>query len=249
MNKIPEAQHNKEIFENLEHWKKKPILHKIYADFYHLISRFINFRLEGKIIEIGSGIGNLKFVVPQAICTDIFPNPWLDQLENAYNLSFSTGSVSNIILFDVFHHLEYPGSALNEFYRVLKKNGRVIIFDPYLSLLGYLVYGILHHEPVGSGKLSWFAPENVDPNTLGYYASQGNATKVFYKKRYNTFLTNWEIIEKKRISSISYVASGGYSKPQLYPTALYPAVKKIDKILGFLPWIFATRLLMVLQRR
>ena len=51
-------------------------------------------------MELGSGIGNIKSVIDSAICTDIFDNPWIDQVENAYRLSFLDNEVSNIILFD-----------------------------------------------------------------------------------------------------------------------------------------------------
>lgn len=248
MENKPESQHSKEIQENLEFWKNKPLLQKIYADFYRLITGYVDFSLNGKIVELGSGIGNLKSAIPDAISTDLFPNPWIDQVENAYKLTFPDNSISNLILFDVFHHFQYPGSALNEFKRVLTANGRVIIFEPYISLLGYLVYGIFHHEPI-NGNIDWTAPENADFGKLNYYAAQGNAKKVFYGRKYHENLTNWEILIKKRISSISYIASGGYSKPQLYPDKLYPFFKRMDELLYFFPWVFGTRAIIVLKKK
>ncbi len=130
------AQHNIEIQRNLDCWKQKPILREIYQRFYILIAKYLNRSINGEIIELGSGIGNIKMIIPDAICTDIFKNPWIDRVENAYQLSFADGSISNLILFDVFHHLEFPGTALNEFHRVLQPSGRIIIFDPYISLTG-----------------------------------------------------------------------------------------------------------------
>ncbi len=92
-------------------------------------------------MEIGSGIGNIKHTIPHCLRTDLFPTKDIDQVENVYQLSFSDNSVSDLILFDVFHHLRYPGSALKEFQRVLLPNGRVIIFDPFVhSMLGFIVY-------------------------------------------------------------------------------------------------------------
>ena len=63
-------------------------------------------------------------------------------------LTFADESVANLILFDVWHHLEYPGTALAEFQRVLAKGGRLVIFDPAMGLLGRAVYGLCHHEPL-----------------------------------------------------------------------------------------------------
>jgi hypothetical protein len=58
---------------------------------------------------------------------------------------------------------------------------------------------------------------------------------------------NWQITVKP-LSSISYVASGGYRGPQLYPERLLPWVIRLDEVLGCLPYLFATRLLVVLTK-
>lgn len=94
----------------------------------------------------------MKEVIPDCICTDIFPNPWIDRIESVYTTSFENNTVSNIIIFDVFHHIEFPANAFEEFKRILVKNGRVIIFEPCMSLLGIIVYGFLHQEPLGLFK-------------------------------------------------------------------------------------------------
>jgi SAM-dependent methyltransferase len=203
-------QHNIEIQQNLDFWQKKPKLQEIYRGFYQLIAAQLNRAIEGKILELGSGIGNVKMMIPDAICSDLFPNPWIDQLENAYQLNFPDCSISNLILFDVFHHLEFPGTALAEFSRVLQPSGRVIIFDPYISMTGLLVYGMFHHEPVAlNKKIHWFAPEDFDPWKSNYYAAQGNATRIFFSGKYSGNLHGFDLIYKKRIPSISYIASGG----------------------------------------
>lgn len=247
---LPEEQHNIEIHENLKSWKQKPVLQKIYLSFYKSIASYVNQEIKGEIVELGSGIGNLKMVISKVICTDIFKNPWIDQIENAYNLSFKNESVSNLILFDVFHHLKYPGAALKEFNRVLNKNGRVIIFEPALSFFGYIAYGLFHHEPINRfKKISWFATNKSDLNESEYYAAQGNATRIFCSSKYKSLLDDWNVVKVKRISSLSYILSGGYSKKQLYPDKLLPVFMFFDKILNILPFIFATRLLVVIEKK
>lgn len=112
--------HEDQILRNQEYWKKKPLLRQIYRDFYHRIAQHLSQNPAKKIVELGSGLGNIKEVIPDCIRTDLFPNPWIDQVENAYALSFADKTVSDLILFDVFHHLRYPGTALNEIFRVLQ---------------------------------------------------------------------------------------------------------------------------------
>ena len=247
---LTDEQHNLEIHENLEYWNNKPLLRKIYDDFYKLIVSHIVRGTDGKIVELGSGIGNLKSKVPECITTDIFENEWIDQTENAYKLSFKDNSVSNLILFDVWHHLEYPGDVLAEFNRVLKQKGRVIIFDPDMGLLGRLVYGVFHHEPIGTfKKVSWSKEVDTPFEELPYYAAQGNANKIFVGSKFKDQLKNWNQLKVKRMSKLSYVASGGYSGRQLYPFSLYSVMKGVDSILNLIPALFSTRILVVLEKK
>jgi len=154
--------HQDLIEQNQEYWNRKPILRTLYGDFYRLITKHLSNLPTGKIVELGSGLGNIHDVIPDCIRTDLFPNPWIDQIENAYKLSFADQAVSNLILTDVFHHLKYPGTALNEFERVLQKGGRVILLEPCISALGLIVYGALHAEPIAITKeIEWCAPELV----------------------------------------------------------------------------------------
>ena len=243
-------QHNAEIQANAQHWRRKPLLQKVYRDFYREIEKELRRDLSGQTVEVGSGIGNLKSAVPEAVVTDIFPNPWLDRIENAYALSFEDESVANLILFDVWHHLEFPGTALAEFHRVLNRGGRLIIFDPAMGMLGRLVYGLFHHEPLAlNNKIHWHAPQDFSPNKMTYYAAQGNAQRVFFSGGFRDELADWRLVRQSRFAGISYIASGGFSRPQLYPSALYPAMQAIDRMASQMPAAFATRLLVVLEKR
>jgi len=164
---------------NKEAWERKPLLRVVYGQFYARIRENLA-RVPGSIVGLGSGIGAAKAFIPECITTDIFRNPWIDRRENAYSLSYRTGTVSNLILLDVFHHLQFPGTALAEFWKVLADGGRLILLEPGMGVLGKFIYGLLHHEPPGLRRpISWSAPAGFDPENAGYYAAQGNATRVF----------------------------------------------------------------------
>jgi len=248
VNEKPAEQHLVEMRANREAWARKPVLRAIYGEFYRLIRDNLA-RTPGAVAELGSGIGAVKEFIPECITTDIFPNPWIDRRENAYALSFQDESLSNLVLLDVFHHLQYPGTALNEFRRVLSPGGRVIILEPGMGMLGKVIYGLFHHEPLGLGnKITFFAPENFNPEETAYYAAQGNASRVFFLNEFPEYLRLWQLMKVQALPEIAYVASGGFSKPQLYPSIALPFIRKMEKILARWPRLFATRLLVVLEK-
>ena len=111
--------HREQILYHHEYWDNKPALRLAYGRFYRLIlSNLSTFR--NKVVELGSGMGNIKEFIPDCLTTDMFPTPWSERVENAYCLTFEDNSVSDLIMVDVFHHLQYPGVALAEFHRVLE---------------------------------------------------------------------------------------------------------------------------------
>src|SRR5205809_3496841 len=86
-------------------WNQKPVLRLVYNDFY---DRVVAACVSGVTLELGGGIGNLKQRLESVVATDIQFGPWLDCVADAQKLPFAAGSVSNIVLVDVLHHVEYP---------------------------------------------------------------------------------------------------------------------------------------------
>jgi SAM-dependent methyltransferase len=241
-----DIRHQEEILKNLEKWRQKPLLQLIYRDYAEIIKEYFNKELNKPIVEIGAGIGNLKNFLNGIICTDLFPNPWIDVVCSAYSLPFKDESVSNIFMFDVFHHLERPMAFLKEAHRALAKKGRLVMIEPYISLFSYPVYGLLHHEEIG-----WFKEIDLSENRLEvskYYAAQGNATRLFFKTNTDRIINQWKVIEKKRFACMSYILSGGYSKPSFYPVRFYNLMKRLDAVLSAVPSLFAARCLVVLEK-
>ena len=241
-------QHHDVALANVAIWEKKPLLRHVYRQFYRLIERNLVRDSGGRTIELGSGIGKIREVIPDCWCTDLFPFPWLDAVENVYDLSFGDGEVSNIIMFDTFEHFRHPGSALAECHRVLRPGGRVLIFEPYISLLGWVVYGIFHDEPVAmKDPIVWTAPPDFGLEKDGYYTALSNAMRVFHRREFP--LPGWDTRKIIRLSAISYVLCGGYGKPSFYPESLLKAMQSLDAVCDLIPSLAATRMLAVLAKR
>ena len=242
-------QHNVEIHENRASWQAKPLLRDVYAHFYRMIRDRLPAGRTGEVLEIGSGMGNIKQWIPECVTTDLFPNPWLDREESVYRLNCADGSASAFVLFDVFHHLRHPGAALAEMRRALENGGRVMLIEPDMGALGRLIFGKFHHEPIALGdKIEWDAPDGWNPEEHGYYAAQGNASRVFVDGELREKLAGWRVVEVKRMPAFSYIGSGGFRGPQLYPRFALPLVRVVENIFALLPALFSTRLLVVLER-
>ncbi len=106
-------------------------------------------------------------------------------------------------------------SCARQVTRVLTRSGSLILFEPYISLFSYTVYGMLHHEPVAWKQPIDFA--NSLPRPRDYYAAQGNATRLFFRREIPK-LAGW-LDDFSRASfqrSFSYLLSGGYEQTRRF---------------------------------
>lgn len=234
-------RHAEEAERNREAWNRKPLLRAIYGRMHRTIGGWVDRAIPGAIVEIGSGIGSLRSAIPETLLTDRFFHAQLDLCCDAYRLPFAPRSVSHLVLFDVFHHLNAPAAFFDEAARVVANGGRVILYEPYISLVSALAYGLAHPEPI-----AWRAPIATVPSDA-YYAAQGNATRIFFGE--TPAPAGWTVKHREAMSDFAYLLSGGFSFPALYPQFVLPALTGVDALLSRLPRLFGARCLVVLERR
>ena len=140
-----------------EAWNSRALLRRLYREWFEEIGRRLA-TVPGDTVELGSGTGRLKEQHPFVVTTDVEPTPWADHVVDAERLPYADGSLANLVLIDVFHHLADPAGFLDEARRTLAPGGRVVILDPYCSPVSTLAYRAFHPERTDLSAPA-FAPE------------------------------------------------------------------------------------------
>jgi len=229
-------------------WHAKPVLRKLYSEFYR---RMADACRPGTTLEIGGGSGNFKAFAPHVVSTDILFAPWLDSTCDAQVLPFKDGSFDNVVMMDVFHHLERPTVFLRETLRVLKPGGRLVMLEPTITPVSYYCYRYFHPEPVVMEADPFHEPD-PDPERDPYDANQAIPTLMFLrrKKQFTETFPGFNLHAVHRCGLLAAPLSGGFRKWSLIPAWSIPAISHLEKALNpVLGPLMGFRMLVILKRR
>lgn len=207
----------------------KPFLKKIYLEWYSVFIREEVNLPKGKIVELGSGGGFLKELMPEIIASDILNLPTNDITFSALDMPFEESSLSGIFMVDTFHHLPDARIFLNEADRVLKTGGKLIMIEPANSFWGRLIYKNFHHEPFNP-EGTWQIPE-TGPLT----GANGAAPWIVFerdKKIFENEFPNFTIEQISYHTPLRYLLSGGVSFKQFVPGFSYVFFHSLDQFLA-----------------
>ena len=146
---------NREIIES------KPFLKKLYIYYY---SDFIEAEkslesLSGISLELGSGGGFLKKILPSVVTSDVALFPGTDRVENATKLSFRDGELRAIYMSGVLHHIGKAKEFFREAERCLAPGGKIVMMEPHMSFFGRIFFKIFHYEANDMRTLRWDFPQ------------------------------------------------------------------------------------------
>jgi SAM-dependent methyltransferase len=228
-------------------WEERPLIRRLYQDWYGRIAAELS-RADGPTVELGCGIGSFKRFMPSVVATDVEESPWADQVVDAGELPFGDGSVANVVMTDVLHHLPEPVACLEEVERVLAPGGRFVALEPFCSPVSKALYRRFHVENLEEGvdPFSGSPQAGEDP----WDANIALPTLLFWRDRarLRVRVPRLEPVRLERLSWLVYPLSGGFSGPRLVPMALVPALRRIEDLLP-LERLAAFRCLVTLEKR
>jgi SAM-dependent methyltransferase len=251
---MTEEQRARTLARFAEHraaWGRNRALRSLYEGWYTRIRAHLPAPTLGPAVEIGSGPGFAREVLPELRLSDLVRAPWHDyEIDAASRLPFADGEVGALVLFDVLHHLASPVRFFEEAARVLARGGRVVLCEPYVSPLSYPVYRWLHEESLAmpvdpfaevvsaavGRRAKGPSPESptgappaardpFDSNqaipTLMFGRAAGRAT---FARRFPSL----EVRAVDRFAGLAYPSSGGFGRAPLLPFPLWNALAALE---------------------
>jgi SAM-dependent methyltransferase len=208
---------------------KKPFLRRWYTGWYNQFAELVNKNPGGNYLELGSGGGFMKQVVPQVITSDIMSISGIDQVVNAESLPFGDQSLNGIFMLNVFHHIPNPELFLAEAERTLRSGGRVVMVEPASTAFSRFIYKRFHHEP--------FDEHGSRQIKAGHPLSNSNqAMAHIYFERdleiFNNKFPNLKIRSVKYHTPLMYLMSGGVSRSAFLPGIAFPLVQFAEFLLS-----------------
>lgn len=208
--------------------REKKFLRRIYVDFYRALERAVG-PTEGRtVVELGSGGGFIKEMIPHAITSDILPLPSVDRVFSACHMPFEDRSLDALIMIDVLHHIPEVRLFFREAVRCLKPGGRIAMIEPANTWWGRFIYTHFHHEPFDP-KADWtFRSEGP------LSSANGALPWIVFQRDLQTFQREFPELALRRIefhTPLRYLLSGGFSMRSLVPVWSYPLFQGIEAIL------------------
>lgn len=234
--------------EHRRAWRDNEALRILYRRWYERVRAALP--AAGPWLELGSGPGFAREVIPELELSDVVKAPWHDREVDAEQLPFGEGALGALVLFDVLHHLPRPARFFHEATRVLRRGGRIVLCEPYVSALSFPVYRFLHEERCDLGvdplgDVAGVAGEPFDGN-------QAIPTRLlaWQRARFQQRFPELRVTSFERLAGPAYPASGGFSRPPLVPLPIWKTLLALeDRVPAVLMRLIGFRLLAVIERR
>ncbi len=192
---------------------------------------------QGRILEIGSGASPLKEFYPDCMTSDILRLEYVDHVFDCMHIDQYDGitdhSLDALLLINALHHIKQPIEFLIRARKKLADHGKIILLEPFISLLSYPIYRYLHYERM---DFTITEPDLADVQGPLSSANLAMPYLVFFQKNgwLQRIAHDYDLTRTKigYFSGLSYFATGGVSVKIPVPHALYKICMAADLILA-----------------
>ncbi len=212
---------------SLEHRKilmEKKSLKELYQEWYEIFKQYI--QENSLYLELGSGGGFIKNVIPRVITSDINRIPGVDQYFSASNMPFENNSVSGIFMIDALHHFPEVEKFFHEAQRILKNGGKIVAIEPWNTSWSKFIYKRFHHELFDLNR-DWSFPTN------GPLSGSNMALPyIIFCRDLNRFQEGFPKLKLKRLdlhTPFTYLLTGGFSRKAFLPDFMIRIVRFFEK--------------------
>jgi SAM-dependent methyltransferase len=209
--------------------RRKSLLRRLYIDFYDQFRRAAGEVRGSKLVELGSGGGFIKEVIPNVTTSDVIDAPGVDLCFSAMDMPFDDASVDAFLMIDVLHHLPDARAFFAEATRCLRAGGKVVMIEPANTPWSRFIYGNFHHEA--------FEPDAgwSFPSTGRLSGANGALPWIIFCRDRARFEDRFPLLRINRVrphTPFRYLVSGGLRLRQLLPGFAYPLIKALEAALS-----------------
>ena len=211
--------------------KEKVYLRNLYTSFYKKFKNSLsNLTRDRKLVELGSGAGFIKDVIPDVVTSDVFKIPNIDLVFSASRMPFKNNSVDRFFILNVIHHIQNPESFFNELNRCLKRGGKLIAIEPANTSWGRFIYKNFHKDERFDTRGGW----NLRSNKPLSDANGAMPWIIFVRDRrkFEKLFPHLKILRIQTHTPFKYIISGGVSFREFLPGWTYPLIDLIEKLVS-----------------
>lgn len=234
--KLPEVKQAKDTDNPLltELYRKiilqKKFLKRLYIDWYAEFKKKADKIPGGYFVELGSGEGFLKDIIPNVITSDILFLPYTDINFSVSEMPIKDKAINAFFMLNVLHHINNPRAFFNELNRCLGVEGKIIMIEPANTFFGHFIWKNFHSENFDPFSKDW-GFEEKEPLAGANIALPWI---IFFRDK-DRFCKEFPMLQIKRIqfhTPLRYLISGGVSLRQLLPSFTYGLIKNLEYILS-----------------
>lgn len=210
--------------------EKKPALQNIYRHYYQFFKKILaTCPKQGLALEIGSGAGFVKKIIPEIITSDYLAYEGIDKIIDATELPYEKNTLKFIGMINVLHHIPNAEKFFEEARRVLLPGGKIAIIDQHHGWFSRFILKYAHHEPYFPHAKNW-SFQSTGPVS----GANGALAWIIFerdRKRFESLFPDLKIINYAPHSPLIYWLSGGLKSWGLLPKWAFGMAIKLDSLL------------------